>query len=287
MRRTPMATGLMVITLLASGCGKDDERAAESSSPAARSSTATTPAEPAAAEPEGGSMVVRFEDATTPEAQQGEALMRKTRVLEALAEEVTGIFKLPYDIPLVGSQCDEANDFWSSSDQQMVLCYEDVAESLKIFAGDPDPEATARRIAVASFYHELGHMAIDLYQLPATGREEDVADQLSAYMLLAADADGHVDPDQVQAAKDQAREYRLYAQDDGPEPDEALMADVHTLNKARMYNFECWIYGSDPEANADVVADGLLPQDRADGCENEFTRLTNAWAELLAPHLKQ
>ncbi|MUL80699.1 MULTISPECIES: DUF4344 domain-containing metallopeptidase [unclassified Mycolicibacterium] len=268
--------------MLVSSCAEDNHPAASSATLDAPSSAATT-----TPDADDGAMVVSFEDATTPEAQKGQALMQKTRVLEGLAEEITGIFKLPYDIPLVGSQCDEANDFWSPSDQQMVLCYEDITESLNIFADDPDPEATARRVAVASFYHELGHMAIDLYQLPATGREEDVADQLSAYMLLAADADGNVDPDEVQAAKDQAREYRLYAKDDGPEPDDALMADVHTLNQARMYNFECWIYGSNPDSNADIVTDGLLPQDRADGCQDEFAKLTNAWSELLAPHLKQ
>lgn len=275
-RRTPITTALAVIAMLASSCADDAQPAA---APPVTSA--------AAIEADDGAMAVSFEEATTPEAQQGRALMEKTQVLEGLADEVTGIFKLPYDVPLVGSQCGEANDFWSPDDQQMVLCYEDIAESLSLFADDPDPEATARRVAVASFYHELGHMAIDLYQLPATGREEDVADQLSAYLLLAADADGRVDPDQVQAAKDQAREYRLYAQDDGPQPDEALMADVHTLNEARMYNFECWIYGSDPEANADVITDGLLPQDRADGCQDEFAKLTNAWSELLKPHLKQ
>lgn len=272
--------------ILAAGCTTHNE-------PAPASPTPTTPgsvvaaADPAPADTDTASMVVQYEDATTPEAQRGRALLQKTGVLEQLADDVTDTYKLPYDIPLVGSQCDEVNDFWSRDDQKVVMCYEDVNESLEIFgqAGDPDVEASARRVAIASFFHELGHMTIDIYQLPATGKEEDVADQLAASILLGTDDDGKQDPDYVQAAKDQAREYRTYAQQDG-QPDDSMYSDVHTLDQARMFNFECWIYGSDPDANADVVAQGLLPQDRADGCEDEFNKMTKAWSELLSPHYK-
>lgn len=53
-----------------------------------------------------------------------------------------------------------------------------------------------------------------------------------------------------------------------------------------MYNLECWVYGADPSGNADLVTDGLLPQDRADGCEDEYQKLSDAWDELLAPYFK-
>ncbi|OBF25677.1 DUF4344 domain-containing metallopeptidase [Mycobacterium sp. ACS4331] len=235
-----------------------------------------------------GSMVPEYEDATTDESQNGRALMEKLNLLEDLSDTVNGNLKLPFDVPLKGSQCDEPNDYWNHVDKEMVLCYEDVDESLRIFgeAGDPDPEATARRVAVASFFHELGHMAIDLYDLPATGREEDVADQMAAFWLLTPDINGYVDPDLVQAAKDQAREYRIYAQTWGT-PEDGDYADVHSLNQARMYNFECWIYGSDPEANQDIIDSGLLPQARAETCEDEYERLVKAWGTLLADHMKQ
>ncbi|ULN48219.1 DUF4344 domain-containing metallopeptidase [Mycolicibacterium goodii] len=277
------ASALAVIALLAAGCAAQDDQPPADGIEAGSGEPETIVA---AADSDMGTMVVQYEDATTPEAQRGRDLMQKTRVLEQLADDVTATYKLPYDIPLVGAQCDEANDYWSPDDQTMTMCYEDVNESLEIFgeAGDPDPEGAARRVVIASFFHELGHMAIDIYQLPATGREEDVADQLAASILLGPDDDGNIDPDYVQAAKDQAREYRIYAQQGAP--DESSFADVHTLDGARAYNFECWIYGSDPDANTDIVAQGLLPQARADGCQDEFDKLTNAWAELLDPHVK-
>jgi len=237
-------------------------------------------------------MIVSYEDATTPEAARGKALFEKTHLLDDLADGISDTFNLPYDVPLVGAQCDEANDFWEPTEKKMVMCYEDVNLSLELFeqagtqAEGKDPEAAAEGIAVASFYHELGHMLIDLYDLPVTGREEDVADQLSAFLLLAPDADGHVDQEDVQAARDIAGVYGLYAQNNGALEKEAF-ADVHTMDQARSYNFECWIYGSNPEANADIVANGQLTEDRADGCVDEYDKLARAWSELLTPHLKQ
>ncbi|BBZ31921.1 DUF4344 domain-containing metallopeptidase [Mycolicibacterium confluentis] len=279
-----LAVGAIAALLV--GCGSN-------AAPQQESSVTESPAEVvadtegSAEDDDNGSMVPEYEDATTAEARNGKGLMERLNLLEDLSDTVNGNLKLPFDVPLKGSQCDEPNDYWSPDDKEMVLCYEDVDESLRIFgeAGDPDPEASARRVAIASFFHELGHMAIDLYDLPATGREEDAADQMAAFWLLTPDSDGYVDPDLVQAAKDQAREYRVYAQEWGA-PEDSDYADVHTLNQARMFNFECWIYGSDPDGNQDIVDSGLLPQARADRCEDEYNHLVKAWGTLLEPHIK-
>lgn len=213
--------------------------------------------------------------------------MERTHFLDDLAASVTESFRLPFDVPVVGTECGEANDYWNVEEKKLVMCYEDVDESIRVFteAGDPDPDDTARRIGIASFFHELGHMAIDIYDLPVTGREEDVADQLSAYELLSPDDDGKVDEDYVQAARDIAREYTVLSAEGGELEKEAF-ADVHTLDQARAYNFECWIYGSDPKANADIVENGSLPEDRAEGCEEEWDQLTRGWGTLLDPHLR-
>jgi hypothetical protein len=53
-----------------------------------------------------------------------------------------------------------------------------------------------------------------------------------------------------------------------------------------MYNLACWVYGSNPAANADIVAQVGLPQSRVDRCQFEFDALKNAWHKLLAPHVK-
>ncbi|MFZ4372580.1 MAG: DUF4344 domain-containing metallopeptidase [Mycobacterium sp.] len=277
-----------VVGMLAVGCGANGGTQATSATSAADS--ATTSAAKASVRAarddaaDSGQMTVVYEDATTPEAIQGKELMQETGLLESLSQEVNDWLVLPYDIPVVGSQCGEANDFWDPDEKNVILCYEDVDNSLQLFSDDPDPAAAARRIAVGAFYHELGHMAIDIYELPVTGREEDVSDQLAAYWLLEP-VDGEVNADYVQAAKDTAAWYNLASA--APEDlDEASFADEHTLDQARAYNFECWIYGSDTEANADIVSSGLLPEDRADQCEDEYNQLAHAWAALLETHYR-
>jgi Putative metallopeptidase len=237
--------------------------------------------------PSDGQMIVTYNDATTPEAIRGRDLMQKTHLLEGLAKDINDSLKLPYDIPLIGEQCGVANDFWSPEDKTMTLCYEDIDYSLNLFtdAKNPDPEAVARRVAIGAFYHELGHMVIDIYDLPVTGREEDVADQMAAFALLQRDGDGKFNPEFVESAKDTAEWYEISAKEQDPAAEGAL-ADVHSLDQARMFNFDCWIYGSDPAGNADIVGDATLPEDRAGGCEDEYNQLVRAWNALLAPHWK-
>jgi len=277
-----------VVGMLAVGCGAGGGTQSTSTTSAANSATTSAANSPERAAgvnaTDSGQMTVVYEEATTRAATRGRKLMKKAHLLESLAEEVNEWLVLPYDIPVVGSQCGEANDFWNPDENTLILCYEDVDNSLKLFSDDPDPAAAARRIAVGSFYHELGHMAIDIYDLPVTGREEDVADQLAAYWMLEP-VDGKVNADYVEAAKDTAEWYNLASA--APEDlDESSFSDEHTLDQARAYNFQCWIYGSDTQANADIVDSGRLPEERADQCEDEYSQLARAWAALLEPHYK-
>jgi hypothetical protein len=283
------AAGLMVV-----GCGGADQEKADTpdTSAAAESSVAGKTAaaqgpEEAPVEGAGGTMIVTYDDAQSPEAINGRKLLQDNQVLEDLAADVNQTLKLPYDIPLHGSQCDQANAFWSPNDKTITICYEDADLGQKIFtkAGDPDPDASAIGSEDATFYHETGHMAITVYDLPVTGREEDVADQLAAYILLTPGDSGKVDAESVQAVKNFARAFAASA-DARTELGAADMADVHSLDMQRVYNLECWIYGSNPEANADMVTSGQLPEDRASGCQEEWKQLDHAWSTLLDPYWK-
>ena len=235
----------------------------------------------------GGTMTVVYDDATSPDAINGQKLMKDNNVLEELAADINQTLKLPYDIPLHGSQCDTPNAFWSPSQKAITICYEDADLSQKIFvkAGDADPDASAIGSEDATFYHEAGHMAVTIYDLPVTGREEDAADQLAAYILLTPGDSGKVDAESVQSVKDFARTFAAYAEARG-ELGAAAMADEHSLDMQRVYNLQCWIYGSNPEANADMVSSGQLPEDRAVRCPDEWKKLDHAWSTLLDDHWK-
>ncbi|WNG88593.1 DUF4344 domain-containing metallopeptidase [Mycobacterium sp. ITM-2016-00317] len=278
----PQIAPVLIAALLVAGCG-GAQQAAPSDQPSAKVS-ADSGESPAA--DGNGRMTVTYEDAHTPEAENGRALLQDNTVLEDLADDINQSLALPHDVALIGAQCDEANAYWDRAASSVTICYEDadLAEYIFAEAGDPDPIASAVNSEYATFYHEVGHMVISLYNLPVTGREEDVADQLAAYVLLAEGEDGTIDPVSVQAVKDYARTFGA-AGAERTELDNDDFADVHSLDETRNINLQCWIYGADPEGNADLVG-GELPERRADGCSEEWAQLQNAWATLLDPHFK-
>jgi hypothetical protein len=280
---------VLAVGLLVAGCGGSaDEKAGSSGSSVASDSTKAKGPDDTATADAGGKMIVTYEDATSPEALNGKKLMQDNKVLEELAADINQSLKLPIDIPLLGKQCDTANAYWSPSNKSVTICYEDADLSQQIFikAGDKDPDTSAIGSEDATFYHEAGHMAVTLYNLPITGREEDAADQLAAYILLTPGDNGKVDAENVQAVKDFARTFAAYAELKAQMGRADNMADEHSLDQQRVYNLVCWIYGSNPDANADLVSNGALPQERAQRCPDEWQKMSHAWSTLLDEHWK-
>lgn len=286
---------LLAAGLVLAGCGSSTSEEADApETPAAETSAkgkvdaenGGAPEAPPAEGP-GGTMIVTYEDADTPEALNGKKIQQENRMLEDLADDINQTLVLPHDIALKGAQCGVPNAYWSESDNAITMCYEDTDWSMNVFtkAGDADPLQSALGSEYTTFYHETGHMAISIYDLPVTGREEDVADQAAAYLLLTPGEDGTVDPESVQSVKDFARAFAALAEVQTEFTAED-MADEHSLNLQRVYNMDCWIYGSNPDANADLVGNGQLPEDRAAGCPAEWQQLDEAWSTLLEPHWK-
>ena len=123
--------------------------------------------------------------------------------------------------------------------------------------------------------HEVGHALVAALEIPITGREEDAVDQLSAWVLIEADMGD--------AVLSSAETY--YAVEDGNDDD--TFADEHSLNKQRYFNLVCWVYGSNPDDNQDLLEDWELPEARADQCESEYETLRNSWSKLLDGHLRE
>ena len=286
--RRPVILVAACAVLLATGCGgsKDshhssDKSPAPESAEASRFTSATN--EPAVV----AKMAFRYEEAETPEAQAGRKLMEDAKVLESVSQHVNDTLNLPYDLAVVGKACGD-NDFWDPNVNEIQLCYEDIALSEQRFvrAGNPDAAQAAVDAKISGFYHELGHATLAIYQLAFTGREEDVADQLSAFELLDPGADGKPYPNGVRIATDTAQDWKLSAKEAG-DANELPFWDGHSMDITRMYNWECWIYGSDPSANAGIVTSGDLPEDRAGNCEEEFQNMSKAWHQMLGPHLRK
>ena len=128
------------------------------------------------------------------------------------------------------------------------------------------------------FYHEVGHVIIDVHDLPTTGNPEDNADQVSTLILLGAGESG------IEALLDGANWFFIVSEKSNIE--ESMFSDIHSPDRRRYYNILCWIYGSDPQ-NGDYLITGWdLPEERAIGCEEEYSKLSSSWDRLLSPYLK-
>jgi hypothetical protein len=131
--------------------------------------------------------------------------------------------------------------------------------------------------------HEVGHAVFDMLQVPIFGREEDAADQFSAYILLhfaPADAQRLILGVAFLGAKE-AKE----AQEKAPEI--KAFADSHGLPAQRYFNVLCIAYGFDQKAYAGALSIGKLPEGRAEGCADEYTVLARAFRKLISPYVDQ
>lgn len=241
---------------------------------------ATTPQpQPAAA---AGRFIAVYEPAAKADAQREATLWRERRLLDDFVEAMNEAVRIPRDIKVVAKECGEANAFYDPDAHVIEMCYELSAEERELFtdAGDSGEELEQElyESAVGTLYHELGHALIGELELKITGKEEDVADQMAAYVLTA-------DEESKDYLITVADTYALAASQ-AQKLDDLPFYGIHSLDAQRSINFLCYVYGSDPEAFKYLVKDGSLPEERAEYCETEYVQFVDAWDALLAPHLK-
>jgi hypothetical protein len=130
------------------------------------------------------------------------------------------------------------------------------------------------------FLHEAGHAMFDILGVPLFGREEDAADQFSAYIMLQM---GKQDARRLILGN--AYQYKGDLQAKDVTMSLKKFADEHGTPAQRFYSVLCIGYGSDKKLFEDVVTKGFLPADRAEGCEDEYKQVAYAFEKLIMPHV--
>ena len=200
-------------------------------------------------------------------------------------EKIRGILsplRLPRRLTIKVEGCDGVSNAWYDG-ESVTVCYEFVDDIWKNAAAKTTPGGISPIDTVIGpladvVLHEVGHAVFDIHKVPIFGREEDAADQFSAYIML-------------RFRKEDARRLILgnayqYKNDLQPNAPIALtkFADEHGTPAQRFYNVLCLAYGSDPKFYQDIVDKGYLPQTRADGCEDEYKQVVRAFQTLIGPH---
>ncbi len=242
----------------------------------------------------GGKFRLTYAAVQDPDHRDVRDLFKEAGLLEEAVSGLNDTFLIPRDIEVTLRECGEANSYYEPDQRRISLCYELVDYYSEIFFADAktkeDREDAGEAVAGATLFtlfHELGHALIDLWDLPATGREEDAVDQLATIILLEGGEDGET------AALNGATAFWGEEEEEGEGGDEAAEEedpsfwDEHSLGEQRFYNIVCWSYGSDPEGLSDLVGDEWLPEERAGQCPDEFARMAKAWDTLLSPYVKE
>lgn len=233
-----------------------------------------------------GDFIALYNPANNPAYASYEQTFKQARLLENIAANLNSELALPTNITIVFTECNGmVNAFYSPKERTIAMCYELVDQFRQLYLqGGGTIEDTGTGIAGAVFltmYHEVGHALIDVLDLPTTGAEEIVVDQLSTFILVEQGGEtGEM------LALNGARFYLLMARRNEQLGAKHPYWDVHATDEQRFFNFACWIYGSNPDKYGYLV-DRALPKQRALGCSDEYRRFVKGWRNALAPFIKK
>ena len=246
-----------------------------------RSISAQTTSKPAGNSIDKGDFKIGFSPATL---KKNPKKVMDKEVAESLLETkpLNEIVALPYDVYLNFEKCGEPNAFYNPEVKEITMCYEfldDFEQAFKkVSKNRAEIDEMTDGAMVVFFFHELGHCLIDVWDLPATGREEDAVDQLAMFILLDGTPEGE---GMVLSA---ATFFAVVSSQQGG--NELAFWDEHSLDQQRFYDMLCLTYGSNPSKNKNLLGKNGLPLNRAQRCPAKFKRVDHSWQKLLAPYLK-
>ncbi len=151
------------------------------------------------------------------------------------------------------------------------------------------PEDAVKNLAtfgtgLGVLFHEFGHAIIGETGLPATGPEEDVADEFSAFLLgLMVE---NVPPDEkanekyVESAAEYAVLFWYYLGQQRTSQND--WQDEHAPDLKRFRNMFCLLYGSNPSRHEDVARETGVTERTRSRCLQEYAKRKAAWERILA-----
>ena len=213
---------------------------------------------------------------------RAQSVREDEQLVAAVIADFNNRMVLPFDIPVIFSNCRQPDSYYDQDTRQIVICHQLIEGYYGLFATrikekDRLAEHVKGAITAMSF-HELGHALIDAWKLPTTGKEEDAADQLSTLMLMNWTVGGE------RMVLASAYSFKLFAELSKGEGQ--IYWDEHSLDEQRYYDTLCMLYGHNAKRFGYLVKNGTLPEGRSRLCVEDYARLSRSWRTLLAPHLK-
>ncbi len=209
--------------------------------------------------------------------------LKEVGFLEKL-QQFLAPFRLPRALLVKVEGCDgDANAFYEND--VITVCYEYIEDLRKTMPAETTAAGVAPIDAIVgplfdTCLHEFAHALFEMLRLPVLGREEDAADQVSAYIMLQL---GKVEVRRLIGGV--AYAYKTEAEAATKPPTMTHFADMHGTPAQRFYNVLCIAYGADKQLFGDIVEKGYLPKDRAEDCKDEYQQVAYAYEKLIGPHV--
>jgi putative metallopeptidase DUF4344 len=292
--RMALALALVAAMLTIVSCGSGAPQATTAPGEAAQDATTT-----AAPDEHGKVKVVYENDAIKPENRDAVELIRKSGVLEQIADWTTETVALPHDMEMrvsddmpegvlapIAEPDGRTIQLPASFFAQNYDVLSEFVAGLNKEGGPPSvfPEKDfnadvltpwAEQYIVA---HEMGHALVHQLLLPTTGLEEDAVDAFAAFFTINNVGAG--------PALGAAALFDELASDAGDPAAEDYASD-HPITKQRVYNFLCFLAGEDEKLAKSLVDEGYLPDVRAPVCPLEWAQLDFGWWTTLEPHFNE
>jgi Putative metallopeptidase len=209
--------------------------------------------------------------------------LKELRFLEKL-QEFLSPFQLPRTLFVKVQDCEgDANAFYEYD--VITVCYEYIDQLWKDIPLEKTPAGvTAVDALVGPLFdtclHEFAHAMFDMLKVPVFGREEDAADQTSAYIMLHL---GKIEARRLIGGT--AYAYKAEAEAAIAPTAVKQFGDAHGMPAQRFYNLLCIAYGADAQLFGDMVEEAHLPRERTDNCKDEYRQVAHAYEKLIGPHI--
>ncbi len=205
----------------------------------------------------------------------------KVNVMDGIVNYINETFKLEYSITLVIGSGRVA--YADGRDRVIFIPFSFFEEARQLFSQAGKGDLINQAVSDAFLHtvlHELGHLLIEMHDIPIVGREEDAVDALATALMIDSFTRG------AQRVEHIAELYGLEREEIKNLRKWDFIGE-HSLNIQRHYQMLCHVYGSAPDKYKELKRRVGFSDDRADICIDEYQQITQGWFQLLEPYFQE